>query len=54
MPVVPFLATSGSYKIDVFMISDFVIYRCHGNICFSKLTMIKNFNLNPVIGEDFP
>ena len=46
------LTTSGSRKIDVFMISGFVVYRCHGNIDFSKITIITNFSLNPVSGEN--
>ena len=26
---------------------------CHGNIDFSKITIITNFSLNPVSGENF-
>ena len=36
------LTTSESRKIDVLMISGFVAYRCHGNIDFSKITIITN------------
>ena len=36
------LTTSESRKIDVFMFSGFVAYRCHGNIDFSKITIITN------------
>ena len=44
---------SGSRKIDIFMISGFVFYRCHGNIDFSKITIITNFSLNQVSGVKF-
>ena len=33
------------------MISGFVVYRCHGNIDFSKLSITTNFSLCPVCGE---
>ena len=35
------------------MISGFVVYRCHGNINFSKIAIITNFSLDPVSGENF-
>ena len=41
--------TSGSHKIDVFMISGFVAYRRHGNIDFSKIAIIRHFRLNQVV-----
>ena len=35
------------------MIFGFVVYRCHGNIDFSKLLIITNFSLCPASGEKF-
>ena len=35
------------------MISGFVVYRCHGNIDFSKIATLTNFRLNPVSGRKF-
>ena len=37
--------TSGSHKIDVFIISGFVVYHCYGTIDFSKIAIITNFSL---------
>ena len=33
---------SGLRKTDVFIISGFVVYRCHGNIDFSKIAIITS------------
>ena len=35
------------------MILGFVVYRYHGNIDFSKLSIITNFSLCPASGENF-
>ena len=40
-------------KIDVYVIIGFVVYCCHGNIDFSKITIITNFSLNPASGDNF-
>ena len=48
------LIVPGSRKIEVFMISRFVAFRCHGNIDFCKIIIIIiNFSLNQVSGENF-
>ena len=44
---------SGSRKLDVFMISGFIIYRCHGNIDFPKIEILTTFSVNPISGENF-
>ena len=35
------------------MISGFVVYRCHGNMDFSKIAIMTKFSLNPIGGKNF-
>ena len=53
MLIMPFFSDVWmALKIEVFMISRFVVFRCHGNIDFCKITIISNFSLNPLSGKD--
>ena len=44
---------SNSYKINVLLIFWFSVYRCRGNIDFSKNHITQNFNLSPVTAMNF-
>ena len=35
------------------MIARFVVFCCHGNIDFCKITIVINFSVKPVSGENF-
>ena len=50
--IMPFLSDFGTRKI-VSMISRFVVFRCDDNIDFCKITIIRNFSLNPVSDKNF-
>ena len=51
MLLMPFLIEVRIAQNWLFMISGFVVYRCQGNIDFTKVTIITNFSLNPVNGK---
>ena len=53
MLIMPLLSDVWIAQNYVFMISGFVVYRCHDNIDFSKIAIITNFSLTPVSVKNF-
>ena len=48
-----FSSWSRSRKIRRLSISTFLVYCCHSNIDFTKTYILKNFNIQSIIGENF-